>query len=248
MRAVEPLIIKELTQNMDKNIPFHIHVSEQLKEAEDSLKYLDKRPVQWLAENIELNDNYHLVHATHITADETLAIAKSKANVVLCPSTEGNLGDGLFPLREFQKSDGNWSIGTDSHIGLNPFEELRILDYGQRLTNHDRTTYYAKNQGNSGLFAIEKVITTGRKAMGNGNSVYFKKGHAFDAMVMDARTPVLAVCSPKNLASTIVYACDVSSHLGTMVNGEWLVKSGKHRSGKTIKNNFVSALKLLDNR
>ena len=250
MRAVEPLIIKELTQNMDKtfDIPFHIHVSEQLKEVKASLKYLGKRPVQWLAENIELNDNYHLVHATHLTPDETSAISRSKANVVLCPSTEGNLGDGFFPLRKFQKTGGNWSIGTDSHIGLNPFEELRILDYGQRLTNHNRTTYNAENQGNSGLFALEKAITTGRKAMGNSNSAYFKKGQAFDALVMDARTPLLAVCSPENLASTIVYASDVSNHLGTMVNGEWQVKNGKHRSGKSITKNFVNALKLLDNR
>lgn len=245
LRAVEPAIIKELTQIIDKDLPFHIHVAEQLKEVEAALAYLGKRPVEWMAENIELNSNYHLVHATHLTSGETRSIARSQANVVLCPSTEGNLGDGLFRLREFQQEGGNWSIGTDSHIGLNPFEELRILDYGQRVTSHQRNIYYAENQGNSGLFALQKAIATGRQAMGDDKPVFFKTGAAFDALVMDAEIPVLAVCAPENLASTVVYASDVSMHLGTMVNGEWRVQDGKHHDQEKIAKQFVAALRSL---
>ena len=127
MRGVDAKDILRAAEELPKDIPFHIHVSEQLKEVEDCIEFLGKRPVEWLLENINLNERFHLVHATHLTETETENLAKSKANVVLCPSTEGNLGDGIFPLRNYQKFGGNWSIGTDSHIGLNPFEELRFV-------------------------------------------------------------------------------------------------------------------------
>lgn len=248
MRAVEPEIIKQFKAQMQKEMPFHIHVSEQLKEVVTSKEYLGKRPVEWLAETIELDENCHLVHATHLTQIEVEAIAKSGANVVLCPSTEGNLGDGLFSLYHFQSNNGNWSIGTDSHIGLNPFEELRILDYGQRLTTHKRDSFCTENQGNSGLFALNQFIKNGRKAMGNHTATFFEVGDSFDALILDGNTPILQVCSPENLASTIVYASDVSMYLGTMVNGKWRMKSGKHEKSEEVKMEFVETLKELNNR
>ena len=248
LRAVDPKDVKKLIRQLDKKLPFHIHVSEQLKEIKAALAYLGKRPVEWLLDNVELNENYHLVHATHLNKKEVKGLAKSKANVVLCPSTEGNLGDGLFVLKAYQNAGGNWSIGTDSHIGLNPFEELRLLDYGQRLTSHQRNIFNTDTQGNSGLFALENLINNGRKAMGKKETVFFQKGSPFDALIMDAATPILAVCAKGNLASTIVYASDCSMHLGTMVNGKWLVKKGKHKSHQRIKKEFISVLKQLKNR
>lgn len=150
MWGVDPVCVKEICLNGNKNLPLHIHISEQLKEVSDSLEYLGKRPVEWMLEHCEMDSRFHLVHATHINEIELNGIAKSGASVVLCPSTEGNLGDGIFPLRDFILQDGNWSIGTDSHIGSNPMEELRILDYGQRLISHKRNTFYKKTEGNSG--------------------------------------------------------------------------------------------------
>lgn len=248
LRAVEPTLINPLIAQLNTEIPFHLHIAEQLKEVEQSIDYLGKRPVEWLTENVELNDRFHLVHATHLTDAEVTDIADSKANVILCPSTEGNLGDGIFPLKTFQKAGGNWSIGTDSHIGLNPFEELRILDYGQRLTSHQRNTFTNEQQGDSGLYALNKLVTNGRKAMGKQQNNYFEKGKAFDALVLDAKHPILAVCSKENLASTIVYAADVSMHLGTMVNGQWVIKKGKHAIGSFIQKHFKQALKKLKTR
>ena len=156
MRGVEPKDIAEIAKSGPQDIPFHIHIAEQLKEIEDSITYLGKRPVEWLLENVELNDRFHLVHATHLTEQETIGIAKSGANVVICPSTEGNLGDGLFPLRKYQNEGGKWSIGTDSHVGLNPLEELRLLDYGQRLISHKRNTYFSPEQGDGGRDVLER--------------------------------------------------------------------------------------------
>ncbi len=246
LRAVEPMVVKELLEQLDPSLPFHIHVSEQLKEVEAALAYLGKRPVEWMLDHINLNDNFHLVHATHLTATEATKLAKSKANVVLCPSTEGNLGDGIFSLKTFQNAGGNWSIGTDSHISLNPFEELRILDYGQRLISHQRNTFTAENQGNSGLYALNKLTFSGRKAMGVTTSNFFEKGAALDALVMDGKVPIFNVCAKENLTSTIVYASDVSMHLGTMINGNWVIKNGQ--TNRSIRKNFINALKSLKNR
>ena len=215
MRGVDANDILRAVNELPNDVPFHIHVSEQLKEVADCVDFLGMRPVEWLLENCDLNERFHLVHATHLTEIETENLAKSNANVVLCPSTEGNLGDGIFPLRQFQSFGGNWSIGTDSHIGLNPFEELRLLDYGQRLISHKRNTFGA----DSGLFALTKSIIAGRKAMNNFQSEFFAIGADFDACVMDADAALLANVSLENLASTIVYTADASQICGTFVRG-----------------------------
>ena len=107
-------------------LPFHLHISEQKKEVDDSLKSLGKRPVEWLSELINLNHSHHLVHATHVSTKEINLLCKSKVNVILCPTTEGNLADGLFPFPAYQENIGRWCIGSDSHISINPFDEIRI--------------------------------------------------------------------------------------------------------------------------
>ena len=247
MRGVEPLDIAEIAKSGPQDIPFHIHISEQLKEIEDSLAYLNKRPVEWLLDNVSLNDRYHLVHATHLTHAETVGIAQRGANVVLCPTTEGNLGDGIFPLVDFQKAGGNWSIGTDSHIGINPLEELRLLDYGQRLITHNRDTF-AKTDGDSGRFAIDMSLKAGRKAMNNFSMDYFKVGDSFNASIIDANSPLIATASDQNKASTIIYTADAGHQLGTIVNGALLTANGQHTDAERIKSNFIKTLNELKNR
>ena len=241
MRGVEPNDIAEIAKSGPQDIPFHIHISEQLKEIEDSIAYLNKRPVEWLLENVDLNDRYHLVHATHLTNAETVGIAKSKANVVVCPSTEGNLGDGIFPLRDFQAQGGNWSIGTDSHVGINPLEELRLLDYGQRLITHKRNTFTSETTGNSGEFAIKMATEAGRKAMNNFSSNYFKVGGILNASILESSSPLLATCSEANLASSIIYTADATQQSGTIANGV-LLPNGKSRNYDQIKLDFITTL------
>ena len=248
MRGVEPAIIAELAKNGPQNLPFHIHVSEQLKEIEDSIAYLGKRPVEWMLDNIEMNDRFHLVHATHLTNEETIGLAKSEANVVLCPSTEGNLGDGIFSLRAYQEAGGAWSIGTDSHIGINPLEELRILDYGQRLISHKRNTFYSRDQGDSGLFALEKATVAGRKAMNNFNAEYFKVGEPLDAALIANDHPLIESCSTVNLTSTILYSADAKMQYGTISKGNLVVQEGNHFNFEHLKSDFVNTIKELDNR
>lgn len=248
MRGVEPTDIAEIAKSGPQDIPFHIHISEQLKEIEDSIAYLGKRPVEWLLDNVKLNDRFHLVHATHLTEQETIGIAKSGANVVICPSTEGNLGDGLFPLRKYQEKGGKWSIGTDSHVGLNPLEELRLLDYGQRLITHKRNTYFSPQQGDGGTYAIEMATIAGRKAMNNFEGEYFKVGEPFNACVIDGEHPLLTNCSDKNLASTLIYSTDSAMQTATISHGELIVENGKHIKQKDIREKFNEVMKELGSR
>lgn len=248
MRAVEPAVISEVARDGRADIPFHIHISEQLKEVEESLHFLGKRPVEWMLENVELSDRFHFVHATHLTEDETKRLAESGVNVVLCPSTEGNLGDGLFPLKVYQHFGGKWNIGTDSHVGLNPFEELRILDYGQRLLSHKRNTFYSKNQGDSGQYAIDMITKTGRKAMGNEEQEYFQIGAYFDAVLISAETALMGSTSLDNLTSTIVYSSDVSMQYGTISKGRLLVQGGQHEKADQIRDEFVQTIRQLKSR
>lgn len=215
MRGVREADIVRAATELPQDVPFHIHISEQLKEVEDSVKYLGKRPVEWLLENVSLNERFHLVHATHLTEEETESLARTGANVVLCPSTEGNLGDGIFPLRNYQNFGGAWSIGTDSHIGLNPFEELRLLDYGQRLISHKRNTFGATG----GLFAITQATIAGRKAMNNFEPEFFAVGADFDACVVDSENALLENLNLENLASAVLYTADVSQIIERYVAG-----------------------------
>ncbi|CAN5472022.1 formimidoylglutamate deiminase [soil metagenome] len=240
MRGVDDQDILRTAKELPNDIPFHIHVSEQLKEVADCVRFLGKRPVEWLLDNLELNERFHLVHATHLTETETERLAASKANVVLCPSTEGNLGDGIFPLRKYQEFGGNWSIGTDSHIGINPLEELRLLDYGQRLISHNRNTFSGGNIKDSGLFAITKATIAGRQAMNNFEAVFFAEGNFFDACIIKADEPLLVQTKLENLASSIVFASDSAQIYGTFVSGNFIQKAEKYQQ---IKWRFIDSIK-----
>lgn len=240
LRGVDHTDILRTAREAPHDVPFHIHVSEQLKEVEDSLKYLGKRPVEWLLDNIELNERFHLVHATHLTDKEIERLAKTHSNVVLCPSTEGNLGDGIFPLRAFQSYGGQWSIGTDSHVGLNPLEELRLLDYGQRLTSHKRNTFIGDKTEESGLSAITKATIAGRKAMNNFESEFFAVGASFDACVIRSDEPLLANVKTENLTSSILYTTDASQIYATFVAGKLIQKDAKYQQ---IKADFIECMK-----
>jgi formimidoylglutamate deiminase len=225
-------------------LPFHLHVAEQKREVIDCFAYCGKRPVQWVLENLPVNERFHLIHATHLDDDELKKLAVSKARVVLCPSTEGNLGDGIFRMQEYVKSGGHWSIGTDSHIGLNPLEEFRMIDYHQRLITNQRNTF----EGDAANYVVNEEIESGRRAMGLDVRDHFVIGKALDAIVYDSNSPLLGNTSLKNLLATLVYSSDTSCPLGTIVNGKWLVKNQLHNREKEIKSQFSLAMRTLQNR
>jgi len=248
MRGVRPEDIIELSKSGPQDIPYHIHISEQLKEIDDCVEYLGKRPVEWLLDNVEVNKNWHLVHATHLTPIETRNLAKTGSSVVLCPTTEGNLGDGIFPLRDYQELNGRWSIGTDSHIGINPLEELRLLDYGQRLITHKRNTFNSKSEGNSGDFSFKMALENGRRAMGNFETEFFKIGEPLNVNILESNSPFASTTSDKSLLTSLIYTNDSSNSKTTISNGKIVVENGQHIHYNSILNAFNKVISKIGNR
>ena len=244
LRAVDLKDVKTAFQQGPKALPFHIHVSEQKKEVSDCLAHCGNRPMQWLFDNLRVDDRFHLVHSTHLDDNELSLLAKSGANVVLCPSTEGNLGDGIFRMKEYVKLGGRWCIGTDSHIGLNPLEEFRMIDYRQRLVTNQRNTF----DGDAATYMIHEEIESGRRAMGMKSKNHFEIGNPFDAIVYNSQSHLLAETSERNRLATLLFTSDTSRAVGTIVNGKWVVKNQHHERGHSIKTAFSKAMKELKTR
>jgi formimidoylglutamate deiminase len=239
LRAVEAGEVIATFNDGPKDIPFHLHVSEQLKEVETSLMYQHVRPAEWLLEHLPVDSRFHLVHCTHLTDAEVNKLARSGANVVLCPGTEGNLGDGIFRLSDFARAGGKWSIGTDSQISLNPLEDLRWLDYAQRLITHRRNTF---DDGAQRL--IHTTWQSGNRALGiNSQDDYFSVGQPLDAVVYDASAPLLSGGHANQRLSSILYTADSSSILGTIVNGRWVVENGRSGDTDKIRYNYEKAMR-----
>lgn len=244
LRAVDLQDIKTTYQQGPKSIPFHLHVAEQKKEIEDCLAYTQQRPVEWLLNNLPVDGRFHLVHATHLSDDEVKGLAQTKADVVLCPSTEGNLGDGIFRMKDYVKQGGKWCIGTDSHIGINPLEEFRMIDYRQRLITNQRNTF----EGDAAAYMVQTEILNGRVAMGLGDVSPFEIGQAFHAVVYNATSSLLANTSNEKLMASIVYAADSAMVLGTIMRGQWIVKENKHVRSEVIQSAFAKAMQSIKNR
>ena len=168
------------------------------------LKQYGKRPIEWLYDNFNIGENHHLVHATHLSESETNLIAKSQSNVVICPITEANLADGLFNFNLFQELKGKWCIGSDSHVGLSPLEEIRLLDYGQRLITNKRNTFKSETTGNSGEIEFNAVVLNGNNAMGLQKENYFELNHSLDFLEIDNENPLIASTKKNNLLNTII--------------------------------------------
>ncbi|RLA65570.1 MAG: formimidoylglutamate deiminase [Epsilonproteobacteria bacterium] len=241
LRAVDGPQVLEAFLNTDKKLPAHIHIAEQEKEVQSCLQHLGKRPVEWLLDNLELNDRYNLVHATHLDNNETHNLAQSGANVVICPTTEANLGDGLFNLVEYLKVGGQFSIGTDGNFNLNPLQELRLLDYGQRLKLKKRNIMCLADGQDSGEILFNLTRKAGLKAMGIKDHQALKVGDPFDVAVINPDHPVLASKKNEYLLSALIYSADSSVFSGNIVAGNWVIKNGKHIKIEKISETFKKA-------
>lgn len=241
LRAADVQEIKDLFQAGEPG-PAHIHIAEQKKEVDDCVQHLGRRPVQWLLENVKGSRALSLVHATHVDQDELKAMVASDVNLVVCPSTEGNLGDGFFPLREFVELGGELAIGSDSHIGLNPLEELRWFDYGQRLKLEKRNILCRKGGDDSGSIIHDMAWRRGRLALGLPADDYFVPGQPFDGVALDPEHPMLCSRPPERRLSALIYGGDPTCFLGTLRRGRWVVERQKHRQFDGLKAAFIKTL------
>ena len=165
LRAVSPEQLSAILPLAGEG-PIHIHIAEQVKEVEDCLAWSGKRPVEWLFDTVPVDHRWCLVHATHMTGEETRLLARSGAVAGLCPITEANLGDGLFPLEEFQRGGGVFGVGSDSNVRIDMAEELRLLEYGQRLGRRVRNVAAPGPGRSTGRALVDGALTGGAQALG----------------------------------------------------------------------------------
>ena len=169
LRAVTPESLQELVtglRRMDATAPIHIHIAEQVKEVEDCIAWSGQRPVAWLMDHIDVNAHWCLVHATHMDNHEYKQAAASGAVVGICPSTEANLGDGIFDFPQWRTHQGLWGIGSDSHATVSAAEELLLLEYSQRLQLRQRNVGASQAHPEVGTSLYLQAVKGGAQASG----------------------------------------------------------------------------------
>ncbi len=206
-----------------KSFPIHMHVAEQLAEVKACQEVEGKRSVEFLFERYAVDENWCLIHATHLNDWELQAIAKSQAVVGLCPTTEANLGDGIFRMPEFCEAGGRFAIGGDSHMGVDLREELRLIEYAQRLSRRERVVLGPRSQS-SGRFLYEQAARGGAAALGIGAGV-ISVGERADLTLIDQNSSAIDGAQHDRLLDRLVF-CNPGGNpiAGTMVGGKLRMK------------------------
>ncbi|UXT51467.1 formimidoylglutamate deiminase [Agrobacterium tumefaciens] len=232
LSAIEPLA---------KGGPIHIHVAEQTKEVEDSLAFSGARPVEWLLANAPVDDRWCLIHATHMTEAETRRMAKSGAVAGLCPITEANLGDGIFPAPDFITEGGYYGVGSDSNILISLPEELRTLEYSQRLSRRARNVI-ADAGGSTGEKLFRQALAGGGRALASHNAI--EKGKSADLVALDISA--VSYLPASQILDQWIFAGSV--HVDSVwVRGEKQVQAGRHLRRGEISARFNKVMaELLD--
>ncbi|MCU1725635.1 formimidoylglutamate deiminase [Pseudomonas sp. 7P_10.2_Bac1] len=244
LRAVTPEQIHEVLSASDTTCPVHIHIAEQQKEVDDCLAWSGKRPIQWLYDNVDVDARWCLVHATHATADEVQLMAQSQAVAGLCLTTEANLGDGIFPAVDYLAQNGRMGIGSDSHVSLSVVEELRWLEYGQRLRDQRRNRMYRSDQPMVGRTLYDAAVAGGAQAMGQpvaGLAV----GQRADWLVLDGNDPYLATAQDDAILNRWLFAGGDRQVRDVVVNGQWVVRDGRHADEEASSRDFIRVLREL---
>jgi formimidoylglutamate deiminase len=221
--------------------PMHLHIAEQQREVDQCLAHYERRPVRWLLENYDVDSSWCLVHATHMDAEEIEQLAASRAVVSLCPSTEANLGDGLFPLSAYLQHDGRIAIGSDSHVTINPFEELRWLEYGQRLATQSRNIA-SRRDSHVGRELFERAVEGGAAACGLDESGIVE-GAVADLVTLYGEDPMLVGHDDASRLDALVFSGYQLPIEAVMVAGEWLVNMGEHKARKESRKAYAEAVR-----
>jgi formimidoylglutamate deiminase len=221
--------------------PIHIHIAEQIGEVQDCLALRNARPVEWLLANLPVDARWTLVHATHMTDAETRALAASGATVAICTTTEANLGDGLFPLRPYLDAGGSFGVGSDSHISVSPVEELRWLEYGQRLVARRRNIAVTAEQRSTGQLLYAQALAGGARGTQQPVGRLEPEARA-DVIVLDEHAPELAEASAANVLDRWIFSGNRNLVRDVFVGGERVVQGGRHRARHAIESRYRRAL------
>ncbi len=237
LRAVTPAELAQLPALADG--PIHIHIAEQVREVEDCLGWCGARPVEWLLANAPVDRRWCLVHATHLTGAEAQAMARSGAVAGLCPITEANLGDGIFPAAPFLAAGGAYGVGSDSNVLIDATEELRLLEYGQRLSSRSRNLMTGPG-GSTGATLWRSSLVGGAQALGAPAGLIV--GAPADFLTLHPQHPALVSRQGDALLDALVFAGGRAAIDGVWRRGVRLVEKGRHVGRDAIAARFRTAL------
>ncbi len=226
--------------------PIHIHIAEQTQEVDDIKAQLGARPVEWLLDNAPVDDRWCLIHATHMTDDETRRVAQSKAIAGLCPVTEANLGDGIFNGSAFLGYGGMFGVGSDSNINISLTEELRMFEYSQRLRDRQRNVLVTEG-GHTGERLYLSAATGGAKALSR-NAGKITPGVLADVVAIDRSHPRLCGLKDEQLLDGLVFAANDSVMTDLWSAGRHQVRSGRHVQQDKIEAAYRTAMDSLGQR
>ena len=248
IRAAALEDIAEVVAALPSDRPIHIHIAEQQKEVDNCVASSGKRPVELLfdaqSSSNPVNERWCLVHATHLSASEVTQIAQSKAVAGICTTTEGNLGDGFFDLPAFIAQQGRFGIGSDSHVSQSPIEELRWLEYGQRLRAQRRNMSAVGEQKHIGDFLWKSALQGGMQASGRKVGS-IEVGKRADLLVLDAKHPNLSGIACSDVLNTWIFTGNDNLVHDVLVGGQWRVKEGRHVNQVAIEQRFKQTMQQL---
>jgi formimidoylglutamate deiminase len=208
-----------------QSLPVHIHIAEQTQEISDCVAHTGQRPIEWLLTHADVNARWNLVHATHTTPAELVSVKRSGAAIVICPNTEANLGDGVFDFSGFSGLQGNWSIGSDSHVTRSWPEELRLLEYSQRLTLRKRNIAAQAGGTASTAAALFEAALAGGRAATSQTLGGIAVGNRADFLVLDAESSPLLGVPQSHLLDALVFSSPGAGFSAVFVAGRQVTQS-----------------------
>ena len=247
LRAVDEPLIREVlaeVRQLDPDAPVHIHVAEQRAEVDACLAWCGAPPVQRLLDNVAVDARWNLVHATHMSDAERRALAASRAAVVLCPTTEANLGDGAFSAREWLDLDGRFSIGSDSQVTISPADELRLLEYAQRLASESRNVLAGEAAGSLGRVLLEGALKGGAAGLAQPCGV-LEEGARADIVVLDSEHPALIARADDQVIDSWIFSGGAACVRDVFVGGRQVVSEGRHFNEAQIVARYREAAEAL---
>jgi len=240
LRAVTPDTLRAVLAASPTG-PVHIHAAEQTKEVDDCLASMGQRPVAWLLDHADIGPRWCLVHATHMTTQETEALAASGAVAGLCPLTEANLGDGIFDAGRFVETGGRFAVGTDSNIQIDAAAELRQLEYGQRLSRRARNVLADLEGQSVGRRLYAAALAGGAQALDRPVGS-IEPGQRADIVVLNQEHPDVAAGKHDFWLDAYVFTAGRRLVDTVIAGGEAVVEQGGHRSHAVIAERYRSVL------
>jgi len=244
LRAVAAPQMRDAVENhalRAPGAPVHIHIAEQVREVSDCFAWSGATPVEWLLGNLPVGESWCLIHATNVTEKEVSDMASHGAVVGLCPTTEANLGDGLFPLRPFLDRGGQFGIGSDSHVSVSPAEELRWLEYGQRLVARKRIVAASDDIPSVGGSLWRSALAGGARALGQKVGA-IRKDHQADILILDRQHPQLYGRNGDDILDALVFGGDRGMIRRVLAGGRWVVEDGRHVHAKELAEAYRRAV------